>query len=132
MSIPQEKLSALHVQLAQTLKETKLSPKFLASITGKIISIVARIMTRGLYALINACQTWYEVLEISDDAKSDLYFWSPKFNGQNIWMGPSVLRGWFIPMHSASNTGYVGYTVQHSYHIAHGLWLPEEVGKSST
>ena len=33
VSIPQEKLSA---QLDQALKETKLSPKFLASITGKI------------------------------------------------------------------------------------------------
>ena len=32
----------------------------------------------------------------------------------------------------ASNTGYEGYTVQHGCHIAHGLWLPEEVGKSST
>ena len=130
VSIPQEKLSALHVQ---ALKGTKLSPKFLANITGKTISMsvalgpVARLMTRGLYALFNARQTWYEALEISDDAKSYLYFWFTEiqFNGQNIWVGPSALRMVYT---DARNTGYEGYTVLHGCHIAHRLWLP----KSST
>jgi len=57
VSMLQEKLSALHAQLAQALKETKLSTKFLAIITGEIISMlvalgpVARLMTRGLRPL---------------------------------------------------------------------------------
>ena len=101
MSVPHEKISALQAQLAQVLKETKLSPRFLASITGKIISMsvapgpVARLMTRGLYVLINAQQTWCEALEITDSTKSDLQFWFTEiqhFNGQNIWVGPSALR----------------------------------------
>ena len=138
VSVPPEKISALQAQLALASTEDKLPPKYLASITGKIISMsvalgpVARLMTRGLYALINARQSWCEVMEISDNAKSELQFWLSEiqeFNGQNIWVGPSALR---VVYTDASNTGYAGYTVQHGCHIAHGLWLPDEAAKSST
>ena len=42
----------------------------------RITSPVARL---GLCALIKAHQTWYEALEISDDAKSDINFWFREF-----------------------------------------------------
>ena len=138
MSVPQEKISTLQAQLTKALTEAELLARFLASLTGKIISMstalgpVARLMTRGLYALINTRQTWCEALKITETAKSELQFWLTeiqKFNGQNIWVGPSALK---VVYTDASDTGYAGYTVQHGFHIAHGLWLPEEAEKSST
>ena len=51
-----------------------------------------------------------------------------KFNGHNIWIGPSAVRVVFT---DASDSGYAGYTVQHGPHIAQGMW-PEESTRSST
>ena len=100
VSIPQEKVVALQDQLSQALKGAAIPSRLLASLTGKIISMlvalgpVARLMTRGLYALLNTRQTWCDVLSISADARSDLQFWLTeiqKFNGQDIWVGPSAV-----------------------------------------
>ena len=47
----------------------------------------------------------------------------------NIWHSPSAIR---VVYSDASNTGYGGYMVEHSCHIAQGLWLPQEAKLSST
>ena len=128
----------MRAQLAEMLTRKQIPAKGLASLTGKIISIsmalgpVARLMTRSLYALINTRQTWCELLNIIEGAKEEIQFWLTKiqkFNGQDIWLGPSALR---VVYSDASNAGYGGYTVEHGCYIVHGLWLPEEVDKSST
>ena len=93
---------------------------------------VARLMTWGLYALLNSRQSWCKMLRVIDDARSEVHFWLTeisKFNGQNIWVGPSALR---VVYTDASQTGYAGYTVQHGYHVVQGQWLPREANKSST
>ena len=82
---------ALQARLALALTEDK----YLVNIKGKIISMsvalrpvaTCRLMTRGLYTLIDAQQMWCEALKITDNAKSDLQFWLTEiqhFNGQNI------------------------------------------------
>jgi len=83
------------------------------------------VATRGLYALINARQSWCAVMEITNNVKSELQFWLTEiqeFNGQNIGVHPSALR---VEYTNASNTGYAD-TVQHGCHVAHGPWLPDE------
>ena len=138
IAVPQEKINTLKMQLEQAAQKPRLTAKVLASLTGKIITMsmalgpVARLMTRGLYALLNTRQSWYDALPITDEVKSEIQFWLTeiaKFNGQNIWVGPSALR---VVYTDAGQTGYAGYTVQHGCHIAQGLWLPDEATKSST
>jgi len=46
-----------------------------------------------------------------------------RFNGQDIWVGPSALK---VVYTDGSDIGYAGYTVQHGFHIAQGPWSPEE------
>jgi len=66
---------------AKALKEIEVSPRFLASVPRKIVSMsialgpVAKVMTRGLYTQINSCQSWYNTLAITENAKSDLQVW---------------------------------------------------------
>ena len=138
IAVPQEKIDTLKLQLQQAAGKPRLTAKSLASLTGKIIAMaialgpVARLMTRELYALLNTRQSWCDTLLITDEVKSEIHFWLTeiaKFNGQNIWVGPSALR---VVYTDASQTGYAGYTVQHGCHIAQGLWLPNEASKSST
>ena len=84
----------------------------LASIIGKVLSMalalgpVARLMTRNLYAMLNARSSWYQTLSITREARAELAFWLEhieKFNGQNMWPGPSGVRVFYS---DASSTGY--------------------------
>lgn len=59
ISVPQDKSRSLKTQLQVAAVKTQIKAKFLASITGKIISMsiamgpVTRSMTRSMYALLN-------------------------------------------------------------------------------
>ena len=119
LSVPQEKIDALKTHLEQVAQKPTVPAKVLASLAGKIITMsialgpVARLMMRGLFALLSTRQSWYETLTVSDQVKSEIHFWLTeivKFNGQNIWVGPSALR---VVYTDASQTGYGGYTVEH-------------------
>ena len=97
ISVPQEKIDAFKIQLEQAAQKSRLQVRALASLTGRIIAMsmglgsVASLMTRGLYALLNARQSWCEMLPVTDDARLEVHFWLTeisKFNGQNIWVGP--------------------------------------------
>ena len=73
-----EKLEALHVQLQQAMVSKFLPARSIASITGKVISMliasgtVTRLMTRSLYAQIATQCSWCHLLEISAEAKAEL------------------------------------------------------------
>ena len=138
ISVPQAKIDTLKTQLEQAAQKPRLPATVLASLTGRIIAMsmalgqVARLMTRGLYALLNTRRSWCDTLPATDEARSEIHFWLAeiaKFNGQNIWVGPSALK---VAYTDASQTAYAGFTVQYGCHIAQGLWLPEEANKSST
>ena len=138
ITVPQAKINALEALLKDAIGKCSLPAKALASITGKIISMspglgpVTRLMTRGLYTLLNTRMSWLQYLPLSDHVRGELGFWYnkiEKFNGHNIWMGPSAVRVVFT---DASDSGYAGYTVQHGCHIAQGTWLPDESKRSST
>ena len=59
ISIPEEKIEALKIDLGQAMDKPTLKARYLASITGKIMSMslaigpVRRLMTRSMYALFN-------------------------------------------------------------------------------
>ena len=59
ISVPQEKIDALKIKLEQAAQKPRLQVRALASLTGRIIAMsmalgsVARLMIRGLYALLN-------------------------------------------------------------------------------
>ena len=89
-------------------------------------------MTRSLYTLISTRYSWYHMLEISDEARSELHFWADQleeFNRQNICHSPSSIR--FV-YSDASNTGYGRYMIEHGCPIAQRQWLAQEANQSST
>ena len=80
--VPNEKLDALHVQLWQALVSKFLLVRSIASITGKIISMlialgpVTRLMTKSIYVLIATRRSWCHLLKIPAEAKAELQFWA--------------------------------------------------------
>ena len=92
--VPDSKLEST-CDLLQSLVERPTVPtrKFVSAI-DKLISMsmalgpVARLMTRSLYAVLNARRSWFAQLQLSKEAKSELEFWMGKmkeFNVHNLW-----------------------------------------------
>ena len=55
---------------------------------------VARLMTRGLYGLMNNRKAWCKQLQITAKTSMELQFWLTELassNGQNIWHGPAAV-----------------------------------------
>ena len=67
VSIPEEKIVALKAQSQQVCKDTSVMARTLASVIGKIMSMflaigpVSCLMTRSLYAVLNAREFWCQV-----------------------------------------------------------------------
>ena len=137
-SIPEEKIKALKSKLVE-IKSVRFVPaRHLASVIGKISSMslglgpVSRLMTRSLYATLNKKLSWFQSLEISSEASTEVEFWLARleeFNGQDIWPKPSAVR---VVYSDASATGYGGYTVEHGNLVASGQWSSQEATQSST
>ena len=50
------------------------------------IGPVARLVTKGLYALFNTRVSWFQALPLSEEPRAELLFWNTeiqRFNGQN-------------------------------------------------
>ena len=81
VSIPTSKIENLKGQLRSLQNQCSVPAKQIASVVGKIISMsialspVARLMTRGLYSLLNSCNSWFETLCIMPEAVAELQFW---------------------------------------------------------
>ena len=138
LQVPPYKIEALQHQLCHVITKPRLLAKELASLIGKIISMslafgpIARFMTRSLYATLNTRLSWFQQLEVTPKAKTELQFWLcnvHKYNGQNIWHQPAAMR---LVYSDASSTGYGGYTVEHGPQVAHGQWSQQEMANSST
>ena len=75
ISVPANKLCSLKAQLQVAAQNTQIKAKYLASITGKIISMsiamgpVTRLMTRRMYALLNTRHFWCQNLTITDSVR---------------------------------------------------------------
>ena len=136
--IPQTKLTDTCELLKSLCHKRVIPARLLASMIGKIVSMslalgpITRLMTRGMYAVLNTRVSWCQQLALSAEAKSEMMFWQNKmnlFNGQDLWPKPSAVR---VVYSDASNTGYGGYTVEHGGQIANGQWSKEEAAQSST
>ena len=93
---------------------------------------VARLKTRGLYALLQTRFAWCDRLQLTLEVEVKLKFWAESlvsYNAQPIWCSPGAAR---VVCSDASDVGYGGYTVGHGMHTAHRNWLPEEAQQSST
>ena len=93
ISVPADKLRSLKAQLQVATQNSQIKAKSLASITGKIISMsiamgpVTRLMTRSMYALLNARHFWCQNLTITDSVQEEISFWLQQldtFNGQGL------------------------------------------------
>ena len=138
VEVPQEKIVKLLDMLRQAVLKPSLSARFLASIVGRIISMglavgpVSRFMTRSLYAVLESRQMWCGMLTLSEEARSELEFWSASladYKAQPIWHSPSAVR---VVYSDASDTGYGGYIVEHGHYVAYGQWSLDESQQSST
>ena len=141
LQVPPYKLEALQHQLCHVITQPRLLSKELVSLIGKIISMslafgpIARFMTRSLYATLNTRLSWFQQLEVTPEAKTELQFWLcnvHKYNGQNIWHQPAAMR---LVYSDASSTGYGGYTVEHGpqLHMGSGpnkRWQTAPYGES--
>lgn len=114
LEVPQEKILALKSMVQEALHKHTISARYLASMTGKIISMglaigpISRFMSRALYAVLHSRQAWSEHLELSPEAQAELAFWAcciSDYNAQPIWRSPSALR---VVYSDASDTGYGG------------------------
>ena len=52
------------------------------------------------------------------------FLWKDKFKYEDLRVA--------MLYSDASDTGYGGYTVEHGYHMAQGLWTQDEATRSST
>ena len=138
ISVPEEKIAALKLQLIKALDKGSLKARDLASIIGKTMSMalatgpVSRLMTRCMYALLNSRIYWCQMLEMNPEARLELEFWLKQvdhINGREIWHSPSAVR---VVYADASGSGYGGFTVEHGCHVAHGAWSAQEMAQSST
>lgn len=117
--VPLHEIEALQLQICRAITQPILPAKELASLIGKVMSMsiafgpIARFMTRSLYAVLNTRQSWFQQLQITPAARTELQFWLcnvHKYNGQNIWHHPAAVR---LVYSDASSTGYGEYTVEH-------------------
>ncbi len=121
IEVPQEKLTALRSMLDEARRSECIRARRLASIVGRIISMslafgpVSRLMTRSLYAVLEARHAWCSSLQ--------------EYNAQPIWHSPSAVR---VVYSDASDTGYGGYVVEHGNCVSYGLWTADEAKQSST
>ncbi|XP_065915901.1 uncharacterized protein [Dysidea avara] len=136
--VPESKLENTCDLLQSLVKRPTVPARMLASAIGKLISMsmalgpVTRLMTRSLYGALNTRRSWCALLQLPEEAKSEVEFWIGKikeFNGQNLWPKPSAVR---VVFSDASDTGFGGYTVEHGGLIASGQWTKEEAQQSST
>ena len=72
------------------------------------IDSVSHLMTRAMYALLETRKGWFDILKLTEQAKSEIKFWVKglsEFNAQPIWHSPSAVR---VVYSGASDTGYGG------------------------
>ena len=138
LSVPEQKLENLVSQLREASEVKVVPATAVASIIGKVLSMglalgpVTRLMTRNIYAMLNARSSWRQELFITQEVQEELAFLLEhieKFNGLNIWPEPSAVR---VVYSDASSTGYGGYCVEHGDQIADGQWSLMEAHQSST
>ena len=138
IEVPAERVTALEFKLQEICKWKLIPAKRLASVAGSIISMslaigsVSRFMTRSMYTLLETRLSWWEMLEITPEARQELEFWKAclaDYNCQPIWHSPSAVR---VVYSDASDTGYGGYVVEHGSCVAYGQWSEHEALQSST
>ena len=79
-------------------------------------------MIRSMYTQLETRLSWWEMLEITPEARQELEFWKAclvDYNCQPIWHSPFVVR---VVYSDASDIGYGGYVVEHGSCVAYGQW----------
>ena len=124
-------------KLKQFIRElmctTQPNAKQLARLTGYLLSMslalgpICRLRTRSFYAMILSRKNWSKKMEWSEEAWSDLEFWSESFHelhGRPLWKkGPLVA---VLTWSDASESGWGGYLQQgQKLLVAHGEWEQE-------
>ena len=91
MTVPHKKLDLLKEQIAKAMEGRELPAMALASVIGKILSMslglrpVTRLMTRGMYTVLNARASWFQQILLTSDVRKELAFWLrhiSELNGQ--------------------------------------------------
>ena len=73
---------------------------------------IVRLFSRSLYALIEGRKTWYEPIQLTEDASADLKFWLDNINSRNGFTfkpRPTTSKVMFT---DASDTGYGGFVAE--------------------
>ena len=114
------------MSVRQAKDDWAVSTTALASIIGKIVSMglvlgpVARLMTRGLYGVLDTWNSWCQTLLLTAETTEELSFWLKhikKFNGQKIWPKPSAVR---VVYTNVSGTGFGDYCIEYGDQVVTG------------
>ena len=96
----QLKIYSLMEQMKRARYCREMPVTVLASVIGRIMSMslalgsLARMMTRSMYAVLNARSSWCHQVLLTPEALEELAFWLnniDNFNGQNIWPKASAI-----------------------------------------
>ena len=79
LTVPHKKLDLLKEQIAKAMEGRELPAMALASVIGKIsmslgLGPVTRLMTRGMYTVLNARASWFQQVLLTSDAREELAF----------------------------------------------------------
>ena len=111
----------------------KSTAKRISSLVGTIVKMgiangpVARMWTRSLYALVNKAPSWDSPITLSDNASTEIEFWSlcfEKFNGNHIWPTSPIVN--VMSYSDSSDFAWGGYIVQYADHVAKGSFTEVE------
>ena len=105
-SLPEEKILNLKVKLQMLLNKARCTPQELSQVTGTLasmhlaIGLLVRLFTRQLYHQIELRVSWYDRVQISLEAISELTFWLNNidcFNGFTFKHSPTTSKSCLLP-----------------------------------
>ena len=136
---PAEKIQTLKNLLRLFIARKLATPKEIAKIAGRIISLkpaigtLTSLFTRHQYKFIESRSHWHERKQIPQSIKDEFTFWLKNLddkNGHCIKNNPSITK---IVYSDASDRGYGGYIVQKLGNtVAQGSFSRPEQNTSST
>jgi hypothetical protein len=139
LSVPEEKVARLLVQIEAVLIAKKVSARQLASVTGLIISNllvfgnICKLMTKNLHRKIDSRASWDNAMIVDADSIRELRFWqraASKLNSKSLVFKRRLPSR--VVYSDASNTGCAAYVSMNGRPLCHKNWNEIELNQSST
>ena len=139
LSVPDAKISKLLAGATEAIKHNHTTARKISRVAGQIISMgpglgpISRLLTRKMYAFIDAAPSWDNFIVTDREVKDELRFWVSNINEANGYHLKRHHAHTKVVYSDASEHGYGGYVVQNlGKIIAKGSFTAGEKASSST